>query len=177
MPHAKPTTLTGAAGEYLVVSELLKRGFIATLVPDGVPNSDVVVTNIDGSQLAAIQVKTRWNIGRDGGWHMRKKHESIVGERLFYCFVDFGSEPADQPSIYVIPSQVVADILRRDHAAWLASPAKKGQFRNDGEMRRMKPDFSGNLPDDPEFHSGWMTKYKDAWNILRLDSLDLPPDD
>ena len=39
------TTLTGAAGEHFVMSELLRRGFIAALAPAGVPNCDIVVTD------------------------------------------------------------------------------------------------------------------------------------
>jgi hypothetical protein len=40
------STLLGAAGEYYVMAELLRRGFIAALAPQGVPNSDIVVTNL-----------------------------------------------------------------------------------------------------------------------------------
>lgn len=75
------------------MSELLRRGFIAALAPQGVPNTDIVVTDIEGSRLCAIQVKTRRELGSDGGWHMQAKHESIRGDRLFYCFVNFGVSP------------------------------------------------------------------------------------
>jgi hypothetical protein len=87
---ASESTLLGAAGEHLVMSELLRRGFIAGLAPVGVPNADIVVTDIEGSKMCSIQVKSRRDIGADGGWHMKEKHESIISERLFYCFVDFG---------------------------------------------------------------------------------------
>jgi hypothetical protein len=35
-------------------------------------------------------VKTRRDIGSDGGWHMKAKDENIRSDQLFYCFVDFG---------------------------------------------------------------------------------------
>ena len=169
MPHKRPTTLTGAAGEYLVVAELLKRGFIASLVPDGVPNCDVVVTDISGSRLAAVQVKTRWNIGADGGWHMSKKHESIVGERLCYCFVDLGDQPESVPNIFIVPAEVVADVLKRSHRQWLITPGARGQQRKDTDFRRLRPDYSSTLPDDVDFHAGWMNKYHNAWELLSLE--------
>ncbi|MGE6696309.1 hypothetical protein ACQKH5_01350 [Hyphomonas sp. NPDC076900] len=171
MPHQRSTALTGSAGEHFVVCELLKRGYIASLVPDGVPNCDVLVTDISGSRLAAIQVKTRWNIGSDGGWHMSKKHEHISGERLFYCFVDFGNSPDDQPNVFVVPSEVVADLLGRAHQAWLSSPGAKGQQRKDTDLRRLRPDYSQILMDDDRFHDGWMGKYKRAWHLLELNKI------
>lgn len=85
---ASDSTLLGAAGEYYVMSELLRRGYIAALAPQGVPNVDIVVTNLEGSRLCSIQVKTR-RYRSNGGWIMTAKHERIRGERLFYCFVDF----------------------------------------------------------------------------------------
>ena len=83
------TSLTGAAGEHFVMSELLRRGFIAALAPVGVPNCDIVVTDDIGDRLCAIQVKSRNSTGTDGGWHMGKKHEGLTAPTLFYCFVDF----------------------------------------------------------------------------------------
>ena len=69
------TSLTGVGGEHYVLSELLRRGYIAALAPTGVPNADIVVTNMEGSRLCSIQVKSRRGVGADGGWHMSKKHE------------------------------------------------------------------------------------------------------
>ena len=63
------TTLLGAAGEHHVMAELLRRGYIAALAPQGVRNADIVVTDVEGSRLCSIQVKTRRNIGSDGGWY------------------------------------------------------------------------------------------------------------
>ena len=49
------STLLGAAGEHYVMSELLRRGYIAALAPQGVPNADIVVTDVEGSRLCSIQ--------------------------------------------------------------------------------------------------------------------------
>ncbi len=63
------SSLTGAAGEHFVMSELLRRGMIAALAPAGVPNCDIVVTDDIGDRLCAVQVKTRIGKGSDRGWH------------------------------------------------------------------------------------------------------------
>src|SRR5271170_7099563 len=131
------STLLGAAGEHYVMAELLRRGYIAALAPQGVPNADILVTDVEGARLCSIQVKTRRDIGSDGGWHMKGKHEATRAERLFYCFVDFGKSPSDQPIVHVLPSALVAEVLQRSHRKWLATPGKKGQAHKDGSMRRL----------------------------------------
>lgn len=122
------TSLLGAAGEHYVLSELLRRGFVAALAPQGVPNMDILVADTDGDQLCAIQVKTRSGRGGDGGWHMRPKHEKHHAERLFYCCVDFGNSARERPNVYVIPSQKVAEVIGTAHRAWLSNPGKNGRI-------------------------------------------------
>ncbi len=109
------STLFGAAGEHYVLCQLLRQQYIAALAPQGVPNADIIVSDILGDKLCAIQVKTRNNKGADGGWHMKKKHETILSPHLFYCFVDFGDGIEDLPQCYIVPSQVVADVLKEGY--------------------------------------------------------------
>lgn len=70
------STLLGVAGEHYVMTELLRRGYIAALAPQGVPNVDIIVTDRDGGRLCPIQVKTRRDIGSDGGWASARVHSS-----------------------------------------------------------------------------------------------------
>lgn len=105
------SSLTGAAGEHFVMSQLLRRGLIAALAPAGVPNCDIVVTDDIGERLCAVQVKTRQGKGSDRGWHMSRKHESLKSLSLFYCFVDFAAETDGSPFSYVVPAPVVAQAL------------------------------------------------------------------
>jgi hypothetical protein len=72
---ASQTTILGAAGEHYVLFQSLRRGFIAALAPQGVPNTDIIVSDMGGNRLSAIRVKTRRAIGSDGGWHMKDKQE------------------------------------------------------------------------------------------------------
>jgi hypothetical protein len=136
------STLTGAAGEQFVLFQLLRRGWIAALAPKGVPNADIIVTDIDGHRQCAIQVKTRRAIGSDNGWHMRKKHEDVVSDTLFYAFVDIGKSETDHPVTFIIPSKIVARTLKESHQMWLDAPGKDGAKHNDTDMRRLLPDYA-----------------------------------
>jgi hypothetical protein len=103
-----PTSLVGAAGEHYCMTQLLLRGCLAALTPRGAPDADILMRSPDGAITAEVQVKAR--SGRSGkGWRMSEKHERIVRDRLFYCFVDFGHE-TNWP-VYVMPAKDVANYL------------------------------------------------------------------
>lgn len=170
---ASQTSLLGAAGEYHVMSELLRRGYIAALAPRGVPNADIVVADLTGAQLCSIQVKARRDIGSDGGWHMHAKHEKNRSERLFFCFVDFGQKVSDRPKLFLVPSGIVADVLTASHKRWLQNPGRKGAPHKDGPMRRFLPDYRHLFGDkENPYPQGWLSKYLDAWSILGLEPTD-----
>lgn len=167
MPSA--TMLLGAAGEYYIMCQFLRRGLIAALAPVGVPNADLIVTDDIGEKLCAIQVKTRIEKGTDGGWHMSKKHEDIVSENLLYVFLDFGSSLIDPPSSFIVPSAEVAAAVKESHAFWLATPGKRGQQRNDSNMRRFLPDYS-KVGIEIGRSQGWLEPYREAWHLAEIQS-------
>jgi hypothetical protein len=161
------TTLLGAAGEHFVMSQLLRRGLIAALAPQGVPNLDIVVSDVAGTRQLGLQVKSRSNKGADGGWHMGAKHETIVSPTLFYCFVDFGNDPSDATQTFILPSATVSEVLRASHAAWLSNPGKNGHIRQNSTMRRLVPDYSyAYAPSVPLYAFGWLDPYKEAWHLI-----------
>ena len=149
------TALIGAAGEHLVLSRMLSRGFLAAQAPRGTRKVDILVNYLDGGEPCLIQVKARSG-GGDLGWHMSEKHESVTDPDIFYCFVDFGPE---QPNVYVIPALVVAEVVRQDHAIWLATPGKQGQPHNETKFRRLRPGCFGQEPD-------WMGEYVENWGLF-----------
>jgi hypothetical protein len=168
-------TLLGAAGEHFVMCELLRRGFIAAIAPAGVPNADIVVTDVEGARLCAMQVKTRRDLGSDGGWHMKAKHEVIKADHLFYCFVDFGRNLSDRPKVFVMPSHLVATVLREAHKKWLTTPGAKGQARKDGVLRRLLPSYGRTFgTENNPYPAGWMDEYRDAWHLLHVGSQGVP---
>lgn len=173
------TAIVGAAGEYHVLSQLLRRGWIAALSPDGAPNMDILVTDEDNKKLCAIQVKTRRDIGADKGWHMKPKHEGMTAADLFYVFVDVGSKPSDLTVCFILPSLMVARCIRDCHRVWLATPGRGGRMHKDSSVRRLLPDYSKTNPVTPEniaiidnYRAGWLEIYRDNWSILGLPQSD-----
>ena len=169
------STIVGAAGEYHVLSQLLRRGWIAALAPDGAPNMDILVTDENNQKLCAIQVKTRRDIGTDKGWHMKAKHETLVADDLFYVFVNVGKQPSDPTVCYILPSSVVAACIRNSHGVWLATPGRGGRPHKDGPLRRLLPDYSHIKPVTEggrtvinRYRAGWLDHYRENWGILGL---------
>lgn len=159
------SSLLGAAGEHFVMCQLLRRGFIAALAPAGVPNCDIVVTDDIGDRLFAIQVKTRRDLGSDGGWHMGKKHEGLRSATLFYTFLDFGKTPDASPVSFIVPARIVGETLEKTHQAWLGQSGAGGKQRNDSDFRRFLPNYD--KVGVAELGLGWLDQYREAWEALR----------
>jgi len=172
------STLLGAAGAHHVMAEVLRRGYIAALAPEGVPTVDILVTDVGGARLCSIQVKARRDIGSDGGWHLKDKHENIHSDRLFYCFVDFGKAPDTCPIVYVLPSAKVAEAVFASHRKWLATPGKNGQSHKDSHVRRLLPDYTRVFgPTNNPYPEGWLNQYRNAWHLLKLEGRDIEGED
>src|ERR1041385_5929234 len=118
MPKAKRSrlekALVGPAGEHYVLFKLHMEGMLAALAPRNAPSVDILVLNEDETIAATVQVKTK-TYGFDGGWHMSKKHETLIRPTLFYAFVDL--QPA-VPATFIVPSKTVAAVCKEEHAAW-----------------------------------------------------------
>ena len=151
--------LVGPAGEHYVLYQLYRHGMLASLAPPGTPTVDVLVLATDQSVVATVQVKTR-TYGADGGWHMSEKHENIVEPRCFYTFVDLEPHP---PATFIVPSAVVAEVLRIAHQAWLSTPGRGGRAHRDHKMRRILPSYSFEVAGYPP---GWLDQYRDCWDLL-----------
>jgi hypothetical protein len=137
---------------------------------------DIVVTDIAGDHLCAIQVKSRLDKGSDGGWHMRPKHAEFASSKLFYCFVDFGRDPMDQPKVHILPSIKVAEVISASHQAWLSNPGMKGQPRKDSSVRRLLPDYSyAYRPNPTPYPLGWLDPYRSAWHLLNAPQIPSAP--
>jgi hypothetical protein len=158
------TATLAAAGEYYVLFRLLQKGFIAALAPRGVPHTDIIVSDDVGDKLSAIQVKTCSGSGGDMAWHMSKKHETIIHSTLFYCFVDVGDSPDSLPVCYIVPSKKVARVLIESHLHWYNTPGRKGQQRNQTEMRRFMPDYG--YMGFKKYPAGWLDKFRENWGVL-----------
>jgi hypothetical protein len=143
--------LSGVAGEYFVAAELSRRGFIATLTLKNTRGVDILVSNADAKRSAGIQVKT--NQGSKKIWVLTSKSEEFHADNLFCVFFNLHG-PSVMPEFHVVPSKVVASTIKDGHQAWLRTPGKKGQKRNDNNMRNFH---------DPK------SEYLNRWDLLSLE--------
>src|SRR4051794_8138802 len=160
------SSLIGAAGEHFVLYCLLRQGYIAALAPQGAPSVDIVVSNVLCQRLCTIQVKSR---RPKGGWVLNTKHEKPM-ESLFFCFVDLPDDVVSAPTVYVIPSEIVAKVTSYVHSTWLKQLGKQGQQHQDNNVRQLLPDYTNILKDKVDIYtSGWLEKYRNRWDLLGLD--------
>lgn len=160
---AKPGSgLIGAAAEHYVMYRLLQMGMVAALAPVGAPIADIVVSDPDLRRIVSVQVKARRKLG-SGGWVMKEKHEALVQPLLFYCFVQIPDVPTEAAKCWVVPSEVVADIVRVSHANWLKG-STEAKPRKDSGMRSFKPTYGMRHIGKP---SGWLDQYSEAWSLIK----------
>jgi hypothetical protein len=152
---------TGLAGEFYTLAQLTQRGYIATLTLGNTKGVDILVTNQELNKLYKVEVKTTQIKARReslfGGeelmfmWPMNAKHENIVDQNLFYCFVVL-SLPDELPAFFIVPSKTVAEYVKWQHQHWIDSRKKKVQATN---MRTFRIKIS-----DPE-------NFKNNWSVFK----------
>ena len=145
-----PGILSGISGEYFVAAELSQRGYIASITLRNTQGVDILAANRNASKSVAIQVKTNQE-GRFK-WALNKKAEDYSSDHLFYVFVDLKGRTS-RSEFHIVPSDVVANQVKKEHREWLKTPGKKGQPHKDNPMRIFR---------DEE------CKYLEAWDLLGL---------
>lgn len=144
------TGLSGLAGEYFVAAELTKRGYLASIMLRNTKGIDILAATADASKAISIQVKTNQN--SDKTWVLNQKAEGVKASNFFYVLVNLKTVTG-YPDFHIVPSKDVAKYVSDDHSQWLNTPGKKGQKRNDSNMRKFKD--LGN-------------KYLGRWDLLGL---------
>ncbi|MFC1687083.1 hypothetical protein ACFL0L_00705 [Patescibacteria group bacterium] len=145
--------ITGVAGEYFIAAELSRRGWIATMTLKNTPNIDVIATTPDGARTLNVQVKTR-SVGNRQGWILNKGIETIVpGNNFFIAFVDLKGKN-ERPDYFLIPKNLFAKWMAKQHQEWLATPGRQGRPHVDNPIRAF---------DKPQF--GEFDKYHNNWDI------------
>ncbi len=152
-------SLIGIAGGHFVAGELSQRGYIAALTPRNTKGIDVLVSKIDGSKSASIQVKTssakqRGDYSRS--WPMEKKDENIFSDSLFFVFVDI-KNGNEKPDYYVVRSRAVAEYVKTTHHKYLAKSGGEGKPHPDAELRAFVIEDSD------------VDKFLNRWEVLGLD--------
>jgi hypothetical protein len=129
MATGRQTKLTGQTGEYLVASQLSRRGLIATTFTGNVPHYDIIASTEKGKHIS-VQVKTitgsTWQFAKVNQFIeiTFKEHVQIVGkclpspvDSLVFVFVQLGEYGSDK--FYICTWQELTDIMSRNHSEYL----------------------------------------------------------
>jgi hypothetical protein len=110
------SAIIGAAGEYFVMAELLKRGRLAGLAPRGTRDFDIIATK-SGSTIH-VRVKTKTADSKLFRWNRRLDDRVFrvpLSEKDFCVLVDIGGE---SPTYFVIPTELVEGKLQQNWDEW-----------------------------------------------------------
>ena len=151
------TGLAGTAGEYHVVAELSKRGWLATITIKNAPGTDVLAQDVDTGALVAIQTKTST---ASKNFVLGVRDETPT-ERTDSWYVLVRLHGLDQrPDFYVMPRNHVSAFLFVGHRNWLSKPGSRGQQRNDSNMRGIA--------------QAEIQPYRERWDWLLRPTTELP---
>jgi len=128
------TGLAGTAGEYHVVAELSKRGWLATITIKNAPGTDVLAQHVDTGRLVAIQTKT--STASDSFILGVKDETPTERDDAWYVLVRLRG--LDQrPDFYVMPRNHVSAACFVSHRNWLVKPGRGGRAHQDNPMRQI----------------------------------------
>ncbi len=152
---ARPTGLTGAAGEYHVAAELSRRSWLATVTIKNAPGTDVLAQRLDRRTVVAIQTKTA---SPGSQFTLNKKDESWgVADNEWYVLVGLAGD-TERPNFYIVPRHVIAAFAYLVHRDWVTSlgvihkPAKPGKIRQFNDRRTIR--------------RAWLGGYEESWELL-----------
>lgn len=144
----------GISGEYFVMAELTRMGYVASLTSRNTKAIDLIVSDKTGQRFASIQVKAS-NNPLQKTWKLGKSVESNISSNLLYVFVNLNK--GCEPSYYIVPSRYVAYRIKQDYEDWYHTPGTKGKQHNETDMRTFS--FVDEEEED---------QYKNAWYLLGI---------
>ena len=149
----------GNASQFFVAGELCRRGYAAVVTLGNTPNTDVLCSNREGTRFVHIQVKTF--VPGNRTCSVGLKAEKDFGPNFFWVLGGIPQPQSDSAFEYfIIPSDVMALNVRRDHELWLSTPGKLGQAHRDNMVRTV------HLPPYSSF-SGWnIEDYRERWDLI-----------
>lgn len=140
--------ILGVAGEYFVAAEMSRRGLIATLTLKNTPQVDCIALKPGSSKAVYLQVKTRQT---KSGWPLSDKIEkTVVGKNHFVVFVDLSS--SKDIDYYIVPHNLLARQIKKDHQKWTRILSKTGQKHKDTSRRVFEP---RKFPRSVRFKNNW----------------------
>ena len=180
------TSISGASGEHLVLSHLLKLNFVAGLAPYNTKDYDIIVASDSESNPKNIQVKTSLYQKKQDDmsklyWILKEKHETEI-KNLLFCFV-YVSQESNDYKIFVLDSKIVSYLTTMSHKIWLKLPGPKGKKHKNPNMRRLASDYyqitakhnrenledylsTGEIKFLEKYKHGWLDEYENNWQLI-----------
>jgi len=149
----------GNASQFFVAGELCRRGWMAVVTMGNCPNTDVLVSNKEGTKFAHVQVKTF--VPGNRTCSVGAKAEKEFGDNFFWVLAGIPEPGQASDFVYhVIPSAEMSFHVKRSHKAWLDTPGMKGQPHNPTTMRTV------NLPPHVDGFGWDLNAYKNRWDLI-----------
>lgn len=150
------------AGEFAVLSQLVLRGFDANMTLGHTKGVDILISDPNRNKMFKMEVKTHHgkfsSRSKTIGWLMSEKHEKIVDENLYYCFVNIDIS-THIFKFYIVPSAVVAKYVKTSHKHWLSD-----DNHNPTSMRV----FSLALSESDSVNIPLAKNYENKWDFTRI---------
>ena len=137
----------GIAGEFYIAHILAKHGFEVNLSLGRTKGFDLFVQNLIGVNMT-ISVKTTYS-NKAKFILVNKKAETLIDDYLYYAFVRLNM-PDGIPEFWIVPSKVVATVIKEEHIIWMKTPAKNGSAHKENPMRNFYLTSRYNFPEDWE---------------------------
>ena len=161
MARNSKTQLAGQIGEHLVVTELGRRGIIATPFAGNVPNIDVLAYANGKSLPIQVKAQTQGNLSVDAKRYLEIQFDgdvqSITGKSkdierdLIFVLVKIG-DAAGLDNFYVYEQAVVQDLVYAEHSSFL---------KKHGGIRPRNP-----MSIHCSYYLRDLLEYKGNWNLI-----------
>jgi len=151
----------GDAAQFFVAGELCRRKLVAVVTLGNCPNTDILVSNAEGTRFCHVQVKTFVPGNRTVSVGMKSQKE--FGPSFFWILAgipvpDSGSRDFEY---YVVPSSEMARAVTASFDLWASRPGAKGQQRDASTTVR-----TIQLPPRAE-PNGWsLEPYRAGWDRI-----------
>jgi hypothetical protein len=130
MTRTVSSAFAGNAGEFFVLAEVTRRGWIAALTARNNRAYDIIAKK--GDEFAAIRVKTKTSAFTVFQWNAKPNGHiflEMTQERDFCVLVDIPEDERNSPIYYVVPTHIIDKWLRDDFKVLLprARRVNRGQ--------------------------------------------------
>ena len=152
-------TTRGNASQFFIAGQLCRMGYSAVVTLGNTPNTDILCSNVEGTEFIHIQVKTfvpgikTCSVGKKAG------HD--YGEKFFWILGGIPKWGSSDPfEYYIIPSPVMAENVTAYHRRWLETEGRNGRPHQDSNFRIVS------IPPNKSEIAWNIEGYKDRWDLI-----------